>query len=461
MLDSSDAIGAPRELFAGMEGRTTMPTTPRFLTTTAAGMLALAGLLGTVAPGALARVDPPAPTQPQQEFNYTYHWAVTGRYEPSVDLSGVPIQRDVVVLYEHQFGLYPRFYGGRAEHGGIPQNTDMTAHLNKVRADIEYFIPDPNWSGYAIIDYEQWTFIWERFYVPVETYQASLAWTRQRHPTLVGPALEAQAKIDFETAAQRFLLETIRLCKQLRPNAKWGKYMAPFIGLQPHEARMRPLYDEMTAFFPHGYCDFYSIPSGTPGPGQKLASEFEAYLRGNIEYARHVAGDRPVVPFAWLRYADVNRLYGFQTINPVDLEMVLRVPYEAGADGVLFWDYIPREADRDQYNQIANVLRVEMPAMLNRLRPAPVTPPSPGTPQPPQPATPPGDPPPAPVAGGSPPVVEPPPPDEGAPQTFTRSRAQASRERDAARDERPNGRSSREDEASSPPEESRGRRPRN
>lgn len=308
-----------------------------------------------------ARGADPSPPSP---VLLTYHWAVTGPQEPHADISGLPIRRDTVVLYEHQYGLYPRFYMGAAEHGGIPQNTNMPAHLAKLRSDLDYYIPDPNWSGYAVIDYEQWMFIWETHFVPVETYNASIAWTRQRNPGLTGAALEARAKADFEAAAQNFLLTTLRESKRLRPNAKWGFYMAPWYDLRNHDARLRPFYDEMTAFFPHAYCDYFGIAGGTPTAGQRLASAYDSELRDKINYARQIAGDRPVLAFGRLRYYEENRQYGLQSLNALDLSAMLRQPYRHGADGLVFWDYISRPADGQQFAALAGRLRTEVPAAL-------------------------------------------------------------------------------------------------
>ncbi|VDK85284.1 unnamed protein product [Cylicostephanus goldi] len=41
-------------------------------------------------------------------------------------------------------------------NGGLPQKCDLRTHLKKAREDIEKRIPDENFSGLAIIDFERW-----------------------------------------------------------------------------------------------------------------------------------------------------------------------------------------------------------------------------------------------------------------------------------------------------------------
>ena len=43
-----------------------------------------------------------------------------------------------------------------AHYGGLPQLTNVTAHLERLQLDIERLLPDPLWSGVASIDWEHW-----------------------------------------------------------------------------------------------------------------------------------------------------------------------------------------------------------------------------------------------------------------------------------------------------------------
>lgn len=313
-----------------------------------AALILLAGTVAAARPS--APTPPGGPGSPPSTSPYTFHWAVTGPVEPQVDLSGMPIQRNVITFYEHTLGYYPRHYDGRIENGGIPQRADMAAHLTKARADIERMIPDPNWSGFAIIDYEQWDYFYDRVYP--WTAQKSREWVIERFPHLSLPEINRRAAEEFEAAARDFTLRTLQLGKQLRPNAKWGFYMAPWFHNRDRVEQMRWLYDECTAFYPHAAADHFSITHGTPGPGQGMLHSYEQNLHQKFVFARQVAGDRPVIPFGWLRYYELIPGYEHHMLNQHDARALIRQSYISGADGVLFWDYITRPEHAAGYNQL-------------------------------------------------------------------------------------------------------------
>lgn len=46
-------------------------------------------------------------------------------------------------------------------NGGVPQNANLTDHLETLARDVVHWIPDPNWSGNAVLDFEDWTTVWD------------------------------------------------------------------------------------------------------------------------------------------------------------------------------------------------------------------------------------------------------------------------------------------------------------
>lgn len=57
----------------------------------------------------------------------------------------------------YSFGDWPTIAAdGTRNNGGIPQLGNLSAHLEKAQADIVAAIPDPNFSGVAVIDFESW-----------------------------------------------------------------------------------------------------------------------------------------------------------------------------------------------------------------------------------------------------------------------------------------------------------------
>jgi hypothetical protein len=86
---------------------------------------------------------------------------------PRFDLQSIGITLDRVVVFgQAQFGKFPKLEDCNSDgncqtviYGGVPQNItqDMLRdHLRAVEANIQQRIPDPNFSGHAVIDYEAW-----------------------------------------------------------------------------------------------------------------------------------------------------------------------------------------------------------------------------------------------------------------------------------------------------------------
>jgi hyaluronoglucosaminidase len=290
---------------------------------------------------------------------YPFVWCATGPHAASVDFAGVPIRRDAVMFYEHQFGLYPRIWvppNNPAviynDNGSIPQRTDWPAHLAKARQDIARMIPDPNWEGDAILDFEAWDPVWNLLNWRMK--EESRRHVRARFPGLTMAQVEARAKQEFEAAAIDFMVRTIQFCKQERPRAKWGYFGYPYVHLDPYRAtHHQRIFDECTAFYPDIYTTDYggTDPSVRPETGRRLASVWEQGARTKLGIARQIAGTRPVYAVIWTRYHDMNRFYAGQFINDLDLRNAITVPRSAGADGSVFWDYIPEASGAQAYNQ--------------------------------------------------------------------------------------------------------------
>lgn len=136
---------------------------------------------------------------------------------------------DITIFYAEKFGLYPRYSGQTvAVHGGVPQNASLDGHLRVASEDISLFIPDKNFQGLAIVDWESWRPIWDRNWDSKTVYQeASKALVKARHPEWRPEQVEAAARVEFEEAARKFMEQTLKLGQNHRPNGLWGFYGFP------------------------------------------------------------------------------------------------------------------------------------------------------------------------------------------------------------------------------------------
>ena len=146
----------------------------------------------------------------------------------------------------------------------------MTKHFDKVEADIAKVIPDVDFRGIAVIDWEFWRPVFDRNWDKLSIYRCgfclfifitvvncmilseckrdhqvhialsdwnpifsishrkmSMAIVKQRHPSWPDSLVEEIARLEFETAAQQFMEGTILLAEKLRPKSLWGFYGFP------------------------------------------------------------------------------------------------------------------------------------------------------------------------------------------------------------------------------------------
>lgn len=134
----------------------------------------------------------------------------------------------ITIFYAEKLGLYPRYSGKTAVNGGVPQNASLDRHLRAASEDVRSFIPDRDFPGLAVVDWESWRPVWDRNWDGKRVYQeASRALVRAGHPEWRPAQVEAAARAEFEDAGRKFMEETLRLGQDQRPGGLWGFYGFP------------------------------------------------------------------------------------------------------------------------------------------------------------------------------------------------------------------------------------------
>lgn len=136
---------------------------------------------------------------------------------------------NITIFYSEKLGLYPR-YSNQAEaiNGGVPQNASLDEHLRVASEDIRTYIPDRDFQGLAVVDWESWRPVWERNWDSKQVYwEGSRLLVRSRHPDWSPAQVNAAARVEFEEAGRRFMEETLKLGQEERPNGLWGFYGFP------------------------------------------------------------------------------------------------------------------------------------------------------------------------------------------------------------------------------------------
>lgn len=117
----------------------------------------------------------------------------------------------------------------KQRNGGVPQEGNLTYHLDLFQTDVNEQIADVNFSGLAVIDFESWRPVFRQNWASLSPYRdLSTEIERARHPLWDKNRVHNEATRRFEKAGRLFVESTLRLAKNLRPKASWGYYAYPY-----------------------------------------------------------------------------------------------------------------------------------------------------------------------------------------------------------------------------------------
>jgi hyaluronoglucosaminidase len=111
-------------------------------------------------------------------------------------------------------GLFPTISSdGTIINGGVPQNGNLTLHLEAITTQLPTWIPEKNWAGNAVLDFESWTTVWELNDSPGDWHSKRY----QNYSIQLANGNVVKAMYDFQTAATEWFVQTLLLCRKLRP----------------------------------------------------------------------------------------------------------------------------------------------------------------------------------------------------------------------------------------------------
>lgn len=257
------------------------------------------------------------------------------------------VRQNLTIFYKDRLGLYPYFEkDGTAMNKGLPQLAVLTQHLDKMQEGVQKYIQEPGAKGLAVIDWEEWRPLWIRNWENKDIYrQNSRELVRQKNPTWTPEQIGKVAMQEFEMSARKFMLETLKHAKHLRPNQLWGFYLFPdcynhdyrrtlesYTGRCPdvevaRNEQLKWLWNESTALFPSIYMspELESLASG------------RQFVRNRVKEGMRLAssGDglaRPV--FVYTRPTYSNSL---KQLTETDLVSTIGESVALGAAGIIMW----------------------------------------------------------------------------------------------------------------------------
>ncbi|CAH0403295.1 unnamed protein product [Chilo suppressalis] len=245
---------------------------------------------------------------------------------------------EIAILYDP--GVFPALLKNETSgkfkfrNGGVPQEGDLEKHWSAFRKVLEQSIPDPEFSGIGIIDFESWRPIFRQNFGVLAPYKDfSYQIERKLHWFWPEKAIQAKARQRFEEAARSFMLSTLVIAREMRPRAAWGYYAFPYCFNTPSTAsgscsstvkeendKLGWLWRESTALYPSTY----------------LSRGVSAVTAASLVQARVLEASRlkrqaPIMPYFWYRY----REGGFLTKDVLDA--VIKTFYNSNASGFIIW----------------------------------------------------------------------------------------------------------------------------
>ncbi|XP_073325387.1 hyaluronidase-2 [Pagrus major] len=257
------------------------------------------------------------------------------------------VRQNLTIFYKDRLGLYPYYEQDKTPmNRGLPQAASLTQHLDKMQEGVQKYIQEPGAKGLAVIDWEEWRPLWIRNWDTKDVYRKhSRELVRQKNPTWPPEQVAKVAQQEFEMSARKFMLETLRHAKNLRPNQLWGFYLFPdcynhdyrrtlenYTGRCPdvevaRNEKLRWLWMESTALFPSIYMGevLKSSPSG------------RQFVRNRVKEGMRLAslGDglaRPVFVYTRPTYA-----YSLDQLTEFDLVSTIGESVALGAAGIIMW----------------------------------------------------------------------------------------------------------------------------
>ncbi|CAH0598163.1 unnamed protein product [Chrysodeixis includens] len=236
-------------------------------------------------------------------------------------------------------------------NGGVPQEGDLIVHLNTFQNVLDQSIPDKNFSGVGIIDFESWRPVLRQNFGTLTPYKdVSYEIEKKRHWWWKKQWIEEEAKRRFEKSGREFMQATIALAKKMRPLALWGYYGFPYCFNMADNNRQEAcaakvpqennaiswLWKESTALLPSVY-----------STSDMSAGQLAGLIRGRVrEAARLRPSAAPILPYFWYRYRDA----GF--FNETDLNLALSTFYKSNASGFIIWGSSSDVNTVDKCNQL-------------------------------------------------------------------------------------------------------------
>jgi hyaluronoglucosaminidase len=196
--------------------------------------------------------------------------------------------------------------------------------------------------GYAVIDMESFRPVFRQNTGWMLVYrEEALKHVHQLYPQLKYHELFHKAAKLFEPPAEKFMLETLQVAKQIRKQAKWGYYGYPYCfnsNLSKFECpelvkAENNRTDWLFSAIDHMYPSVYIFNRYSRAQNQKLVAERVKEYRRVRDFSRN--RNLTFYPYVWYYYNDPKQARKF--LSHTDFKMTMEELVKGCMDGAIIW----------------------------------------------------------------------------------------------------------------------------
>ncbi|XP_058054807.1 hyaluronidase Tab y 2.0101-like [Anopheles bellator] len=228
-------------------------------------------------------------------------------------------------------------------NGGVPQEGNLTEHLEVFKRHLDEQVPDKNFSGLGVIDFESWRPIYRQNFASLNPYkELSMKIEKERNPSWTNVQLEREATRRWEEAGRKYMEQTLLLAKERRPLAAWGYYGLPYCfnlnggpnnqedcakDVQRENDRIMWLFDASDFIYPA----VYLREKLTPKERQML---IRGRVRESVRVGKRTSDHRARKVITYLRYVYIDSL---KLLTESDWINAIEAMKSAGSQGIILW----------------------------------------------------------------------------------------------------------------------------
>ncbi|XP_038668311.1 hyaluronidase-like [Scyliorhinus canicula] len=304
-----------------------------------------------------------------------------GAFDVVENENGQLMGKKITIFYKEQLGLYPYYTKkGIPVNGGLVQNASLSKHLKVSETDIDK-VMDQDFSGLAVVDWEDWRPLWDRNWGVMDIYRKkSVELEKSKNTHSLESEIQPIAKAEYETAAQNYMRQTLERGYELRQKGYWGFYKfpdcynyfkkdqsAPYTGKC---ARLDvPRNNQLEWLWKVSQCLYPSVYIPKRAADNDNVQKFTHYrVKEALRVAAH---DRSIEALPVLIYArySYRRTAGF--LSKKDLVHTIGESAAMGASGMILWGNSNYSRTMDTCTNLKNYIHDHLgPYILNVTRAA-------------------------------------------------------------------------------------------